>query len=77
MDDSVDGLRDADERGPWRMADAGQQERRVRWRSPMDELGDDDPARRTRARGQQPHRGTNQAGHRVGRAPCQARAAGQ
>jgi hypothetical protein len=50
----------------------------VRWRSPTAGLGDSDPARRTRAcgaaRGQQPHRGKNQAGHRMGRAPCRARA---
>jgi hypothetical protein len=45
MDDSLDGLRDADERGPWRMADAGQQERRARWRSSTVALGDGDPAR--------------------------------
>jgi hypothetical protein len=41
-------------------------------------LGDGDPARQMRAhgasRGQQPHRGTNQAGHHVGHAPCRARA---
>ena len=40
MDDGMDGLRYADEWGPWRMADTGQQERRVRWRSPTAGLGD-------------------------------------
>jgi hypothetical protein len=40
MDDSMDVLRYTDEWGPWRMADTGQQERRVRWRSPTAGLGD-------------------------------------